>query len=63
MTFPDALKNLVPSLEKTTEITFLLLFTSFFLPADCAALCAYGMNLLHLAEIPDVIKPVLRSKP
>jgi hypothetical protein len=58
-TFPDALKNVVPSLEKATEVTFVLLLTSFFLLADCAALFVHGMNLLHLADMPDVIKPRL----
>jgi hypothetical protein len=32
-TFPDALKNVVPSLERATEVTFVLLLTSFFLLA------------------------------
>lgn len=58
-TFPDALKNVVPSLEKATEVAFLLLLTDFFLLADCAAPYTHGMNLLHLADIPDVIKPRL----
>jgi hypothetical protein len=53
-TFPDALKNVVPSLEKATEVTFVLLLTSFFLLADCAALFVHGMNLLHLADMPNV---------
>jgi len=57
--FVDSIKNLVPSLEKATEVNFLLLLTSFVLLADCAALYAHGMNILHLSEIPDVVKPRL----
>ena len=57
--FLDSLKNLVPSLEKATEVNFLLLLTSFVLLADCTALYAHGMNILHLSEMPDVIKPRL----
>lgn len=58
-TLPDSLKNLIPGLEKATEINFLLLLTSFVLLADCAALYAHGMNLLHLSDVPDVLKPRL----
>src|SRR4051812_16772719 len=58
-TLPDSLKNLVPSLEKATEVNFVLLLASFVLLADCAALYTHGMNLLHLSDVPDVIKPRL----
>ena len=57
--FLDSLKNVVPSLEKATEVSFSLLLTSFVLLADCAALYVHGMNILHLSEVPDVIKPRL----
>jgi len=57
--FLDSLKNVVPSLGKATEVNFLLLFTSFVLLADCAALYVHGMNILHLSEVSDVIKPRL----
>ena len=57
--FLDSLKNVVPSLEKATEVNFLLLLTSFVLLADCAALYVHGMNILHLSDMPDVIKPRL----
>lgn len=57
--FLDSLKNVVPSLEKATEVNFLLLLTSFVLLADCAALYVHGMNILHLSEMPDVLKPRL----
>ena len=62
--FLDSLKNVVPSLEKATEVSFSLvsfslLLASFVLLADCAALYVYGMNILHLSEMPDVVKPCL----
>ena len=57
--FLDSLKNVVPSLEKATEINLLLLLTSFMLLADCASLYVHGMNILRLSDIPDVIKPRL----
>lgn len=57
--FLDSLKNIVPSLEKATEVNFLLLLTSFLLLADCAALYVHSMNILHLSEIPDIVKPRL----
>ena len=57
--FPESLKNLVPSLEKATEVNFCLLLTSFVLFADWASLYVYDMNILHLSEVPDVIKPRL----
>jgi hypothetical protein len=55
----DSLKNFVPSLEKVTEVNFCLLLTNFVLFADCASLYVHGMNILHLSEVPDVIKPSL----
>ena len=55
--FPDSLKNVVPSLEKAKEVNFSLLLTSFVLLADCAALYVHGMNIVHLSEVPDIIKP------
>ena len=57
--FLDSLKNIIPSLEKATEVNFTLLLTSFVLLADCAALYVHGMNILHLSEVPDIIKPRL----
>lgn len=57
--FLDSLKNIVPSLEKATEINFLLLLTSFVLLADCASLYVHDMNILRLSDIPDVMKPRL----
>jgi hypothetical protein len=57
--FLDSLKNLVPSLEKATEVNFCLLLTSFVLFADCTSLYVHGMNILHLSEVPNVIKPRL----
>jgi hypothetical protein len=57
--FLDSLKNIVPSLEKATEVNFTLLLTSFVLLADCASLYVHGMNILHLSEVPDVVKPRL----
>jgi hypothetical protein len=57
--FLDSLKNVVPSLEKATEVSFILLLTSFVLLADCAAPYVHGMNILHLSEVPDVIRPRL----
>ena len=57
--FVDSLKNIVPSLEKATEVNFLLLLTSFLLLADCAALYVHNMNILHLSEVPDIVKPRL----
>lgn len=57
--FLDSLKNFVPSLEKATEVTYVLLLSSFVLTADCAALYAHGMNIFHLSDVPDIIKPRL----
>ena len=57
--FLDSLKNVVPSLEKATEVSFLLLLTSFVLLADCATLYVHGMNVLHLSEMPNIIRPRL----
>jgi hypothetical protein len=55
--FLDSLKNVVPSLEKATEVNFCLLLASFVLFTDCKSLYVHGMNILHLSEVPDVIKP------
>jgi hypothetical protein len=57
--FLDSLKNVVPSLEKATEVNFCLLLTSFVLFADCLSLYVHGMNVLHLSEVQGVIKPHL----
>ena len=57
--FLDSLKNVVPSLEKATEVNFVLLLTSFVLLADCASLYVHGMNILHLSETRNIIKPRL----
>lgn len=57
--FLDALKNVIPNLEKATEVNFLLLLTNFVLLADCAALYVHSMNILYVSEFPEVIKPRL----